>query len=173
MTRRHPHLPIAPHPVLADERVALRRVLAGDADTIVEISVYDGVRATSAREARAMLARIDDDQRGGEAIHWGITVVGDDGDMSDEVVGTIGYYRGFAGGVGEVGYVLREAYRGGGLMAAALRLVVAFGRERLRLAGVRAFTAADNQASIAVLRRAGFEPVPTSGGTLEFWHRPR
>jgi ribosomal-protein-alanine N-acetyltransferase len=125
--------------------------------------VYDGVAAADATEALAMLRRIEADAARGDTVHWGICEAG-----SDTVVGTIGFYRGFAGDAGEVGYVLRPPFRRRGLMREALALVVAFGFERLGLTTIVARTAADNAASVGLLGRLGFEPQPSDEALLTF-----
>jgi len=150
-------------PTLTNRRVILRAITPSDLDAIIEISVYEGVFAETKEDARAILARIDEDQADGNSLHWGICVPG-----RDEVLGTIGYYRGFVDAVGEVGYVMRPAYRGLGLMTAALRSVVAFGFGQLRLAAIVAHTGPSNEASIALLRRAGFAAVAATPTRLTF-----
>ena len=155
--------PVRTAPTLAGGRVTLRAIRPADVDDIVDISVYDGVAASDAAAARAMLRRIEADAARGDTVHWGICQAG-----SDTVVGTIGFYRGFADAQGEVGYVLRAAFRRRGLMRAALALVVAFGFGRLGLATIVARTAADNAASIGLLRRLGFEPRPSDEAFLTF-----
>ena len=150
-------------PMLTNTRVILRAITPSDLDAIIEISVYDGVFAETRADARAILARIDEDQAEGNSLHWGICELG-----RDEVLGNIGFYRGFTGGVGEVGYVMRPAYRGLGLMTAALRSVVAFGFGQLGLVAVVAHTAPSNEASIALLRRAGFAEVAATPTRLTF-----
>lgn len=154
-------------PVLRGERVVLRAVRSDDVADIVEISVYDGVTATSEAEALAVLRRIEADTARGDTVHWGVCLAG-----QDTVVGTIGFYRGFLGAAGEVGYVLRSTYRRRGLMREALALVVAHGFERLGLATVVARTTADNAASIALLGRLGFAPHPSDEALLRFVLRP-
>ena len=72
------------------------------------------------------------------------------------LVGTVGFYRGFVDGVGEVGYVLRPAHRRRGFMTEAVALAVAYGFDALGLGAVVAHTDATNRASIAVLERCGF-----------------
>jgi [ribosomal protein S5]-alanine N-acetyltransferase len=161
-----PRPPRPPVPELANERVRLRPVLPADAADIVDISFYDGVAAASPADALAMLALIDADQARGASLHWGICLPGD-----DAVIGTIGYYRGFAGGVGEVGYVLRAPFRGRGIMTAALELVADHGLRRLGLTAVVAHTDAGNAASIALLRRTGFVALPSAGPQLTFERR--
>ena len=152
-----------PAPTLTGERVTLRAMCPDDADDVLDISVYDGVHAVSVAEARSMLTRIDADAARGDTVHWGICQAG-----SDTVVGTIGFYRGFADAQGEVGYVLRAPFRRRGLMREALALVVAFGFGRLELATIVARTAADNAASIGLLGRLGFEPQPSDEALLTF-----
>ena len=150
-------------PTLTGDRIALRAIRPADVNDIVDISVYDGVVASCTAEARAMLQRIVADAVRGDTVHWGITRTG-----SDTVVGTIGFYRGFADGTGEVGYVLRAPFRRQGLMREALGLVVAFGFRRLGLTRIVARTDPANDASIALLGSIGFEPLPSDGVTQEF-----
>jgi [ribosomal protein S5]-alanine N-acetyltransferase len=150
-------------PELANDRVRLRAVVAADAPHIVEISFYDGVPAASEVDALTMLAWIDADHARGDSLHWGICLPG-----SDEIVGTIGFYRGFRDDVGEVGYVLRRAYRGRGIMTSALELVTTYGLTGLGLRAVVAHTDPANLPSIALLRRVGFREVPSEGQKLTF-----
>lgn len=153
----HPRVAV-PSPVVDGARVRLRPATAADAPALLEVSVYDGVAARDVAEARAQLARTDADQARGESLHWGIEDV-----ASGELAGTVGFYRGFADGVGEVGYVLRPAFRGRGLMTDAVRAAVGHGLGALGLRAVVARTDADNHASIAVLERCGFAPAATEG----------
>jgi ribosomal-protein-alanine N-acetyltransferase len=133
-------------------------VVAADLRGLLEIAVYDGVAARSMAEVGAQLDRIAGDQARGETVHWAIADAG-----SDVLAGTVGFYRGFPDGVGEVGYVLRPAYRGRGFMTEAVGLAVAYGVDALGLAAVVAHTDAGNRASIAVLERCGFAHVATDG----------
>lgn len=153
-------------PTLQGTRVRLRALRAEDADALVEVSFYDGVPADSPATARAMLARIAEDQARGETIHWGIE------DAAGALCGTIGFYRGFPEDVGEVGYVLRPAWRGHGLMTEALGVAVRYGYEGLELASIVAHTEASNPASIAVLERCGFHHAATVGSRRTYV-RPR
>lgn len=155
--------PFATFPVLSSGGLILRRVVPSDAPAVREISFYDGVAATTEDEAVAMLERIERDYAEGDSVHWGICLRG-----SDEVVGTCGFYRGYPGNVGEIGYLLREAYRGRGVMTAALRQVIAFGLEEMRLDGIVARTEPSNAASIGVLERLGFREVRSDPEELTF-----
>jgi RimJ/RimL family protein N-acetyltransferase len=82
---------------------------------------------------------------------------------------------GFAGrpgpdGVVEVGYSVLPPYRRRGIASEALATLVrqAFGRSSVRCIAAETFPSLE--ASIGVLRRNGFRPVPASGrnGTLRF-----
>lgn len=150
-------------PTLADERVVLRRITSADAAGLQAICVYDGVAATSERDALSMLIRIELDYQDGDTVHWGICLPG-----TTEVVGTCGFYRGYPDNTGEIGYVLKEAYRGQGIMTAALRLVITFGFDHLKLNRIVAYTNPTNAPSIAVLTRLGFQPVSVEPQTLSF-----
>jgi [ribosomal protein S5]-alanine N-acetyltransferase len=142
--------------------VTLRRVGPDDAADLLEVSVYDGIWAGDLGDARAHLARIADDEARGESVHWGIVP-----SSTGPVVGTIGFYRGFADGRGEVGYVLRPSFRGRGTMREVLALVLADGFVRLGLRAVVAYTEPSNAPSVALLRRAGFIVAPDDPGRYE------
>lgn len=152
-----------PFPVLATDDLRLRQVRPYDAAEVRDITFYDGVAAASVRDARAMIERIARDQRRGETLHWGICLRG-----SDAIVGTCGFYRGFARDVGEIGYVLRETHRGRGLMTQAVRRIVTFGLDELGLRRVVAHVDAGNVASMGVLTRAGFVRDGVEGDTVTF-----
>lgn len=151
-------------PRLSNVDLILRRVVPSDASAVQEISYYDGVAAATVEEAAVMLEQIERDYDQGDSVHWGICVRG-----SDEVLGTCGFYRGYPDNVGEIGYILRVAYRGRGIMTAALRQVVAFGLNEMHLAGVVAYTDPTNAASVGVLKRLGFREEPTAGEELRFF----
>jgi len=55
-----------------------------------------------------------------------------------------------------LGFWLGTSHRGQGYMAAACRIAVTFGRQRLGLKSLRSRVLAGNFQSIAVLRRLGF-----------------
>lgn len=156
-------LELPPFPTLRSDHVTLRALTLADVPFVRDISFYDGASAATNEEAAGMLQRIEADMARGTSLHWGICLAG-----SDEVVGTCGFYRGFDNGVGEIGYVVREAFRGRGIACQALRLVVAFGLGELGLRAVAAYTSKENLASQAVLARLGFRQVPVAGSGLAF-----
>lgn len=151
-------------PVLRGSLVTLRQVRISDAGDVKGFTIYDGIPAETDREAAAILQRIEQDYLRGEAVHWGICAAG----SPDRVVGTCGYYRGFVGQAGEIGYVLGPDSRGQGFMTESVGLVVDFGFEVMKLAKVVAFTMAANLSSVAVLRRCGFREDANAGDQLTF-----
>jgi ribosomal-protein-alanine N-acetyltransferase len=59
------------------------------------------VFAENVTQASRILVRINADIRNGKSSHWGIYLKETHG-----IVGTCGFYRGFAGNIGEIGYLL-------------------------------------------------------------------
>lgn len=104
----------------------------------------------------------------GETVHWGIC--GRDG---REILGTCGYYRGFADNTGEIGYILSDAHRGQGIMTEAVRLVVEFGFRVMKLSRIIAITDPEKAGSIAVLERAGFQRLTVKPGEVRFATYPQ
>jgi len=141
-------------PILSNDRLILRSVGFDEILSIIEISVYNGKFAKNEEEAIHILKQINADVANGESFHWGIYLK-----EESELVGTCGYYRGFADNIGEIGYLLKISYRGLGIMTEAVKLIVDFGFDRLRLKKVVGYTSMTNPASIAVLKRVGFKKV--------------
>ena len=153
-------------PVLSNDRLVLKAIQPHEVPAIIEISVYDGVFAESEAEAIHVLEKINLNVAEGEALHWGIFLKD-----TSELVGTCGYYRGYAHNSGEIGYILRPSYYGFGIMTEAVNLIVNFGFDILNLHSVVAYTDPANSASIAVLQRVGFNEVRNEGADLKFEKR--
>lgn len=149
-------------PELRTPRLHLRALRAADLGAVWPITFYGGQPAATPAEARQMLARIEQDYQEQKLLHWVLTLA-----ATGELVGTAGFYRGFAGRCGEIGYVLLPAYRGRGLMTEAVQALCALGFAKLELSQIVAYTDPANVASQQVLRRSGFEPA----GTKEQWQR--
>lgn len=155
--------PFTPHPKLESQRIVLRAIIESDYQQLIEISFYDGIPAKDASDAKIMNERIMKDYENGNTVHWIIT-----SKSSGEVLGTAGFYRGFDADAGEIGYVLKEKHRGQGHMLEAVRLLLAFGWEQLGLNAIVAMTDPNNQASINVLKKAGFEEVESMIDEIKF-----
>ena len=116
-----------------------------------------------------MQEKISADYRNGSCIHWAIVIV-----ATDEMVGTLGFYRGFAGGAGEPGCVLKPAFRGRGLMAEAMRLAIKFGRYQMQLSHITATTTRPNDPAIKLLEKLGFrKTAELPGNELSYRLQPQ
>lgn len=146
------HLPPFEHfPQLDGVDITLRAVGPSDLQDLMEISYYDGQPARTLEDALEMQRKIDRDQAQGNSIHWCIAHK-----TSGEILGTVGYYRGFEEGAGELGCVMREQFRGKGIMTKALDLAADFGLHTMGLRKVRAITTRQNTPAIKLLERANF-----------------
>lgn len=143
--------PYKEHPTLSTDRIMLRQIGVEDIKQVVDISFYDAKKAETVQEASAMQVKIDADYQNGNSIHWGIT-----DKLTNELVGTCGYYRGFDNGIGELGCVLKSAFHKKGYMTPALQLAVDFGKNHIRLTKVIAITTTTNTPAIGLLNRLKF-----------------
>ena len=147
-------LPLAAgrQPCIYTRRLLLRRVQPTDVPALLPISFFQGRRAETLAEAQAMRRRIYvKEVATGRGLHWALTLR-----ATGKVLGSAGFYRGFADGRGEIGYILLPAFRGHGYATEAVVAMTAFGFHRLGLREVFAQTDPGNSASVAVLHRAGF-----------------
>lgn len=150
-------------PILVSDRLILRGVKASDASNIIDLAVYDGFFARNETDVLNILKKINANRAKGESIQWGICLK-----TNKEIIGLCSYHRGYPNNVGEIGYVLKEAYRGQGFMTEAVKLITNFGLNRLKLDNVVAYTDVTNITSISVLKRAGFNQASNDSGNLTF-----
>lgn len=138
-------------PDISGDKVSLRQIRTTDIKDLVEISYYDSVQATTEQQAIDMLAKINKDYIDGNSIHWGIA-----DKLTNEIVGTCGYYRGLDKGEGELGCVLLPHYRGQGFMTSAMLLAIEFGINKIGLKRIWAKTSQNNKQAINLLERLDF-----------------
>jgi ribosomal-protein-alanine N-acetyltransferase len=146
-------------PVIENDNLLLREITINDIPEIVEISVYDGKTATNVSEAEKILKLVTNDYYSCDTIHWGIILKNENGAPSGKIIGTCGYYRGFEKNTGEIGYILKEAFQGRGLMTEAARLIINFGFDFLNLDTIYAITDFNNFRSVALLERLKFKEM--------------
>ncbi|WP_426060039.1 GNAT family N-acetyltransferase [Hymenobacter sp. B1770] len=146
--------PFEIYPMLSDNTILLRPIAPHEVSQLIDISFYDAQQATTMDQAAAMLARINEDYRAGNTLHWGI-----EDRLTHQLVGTCGYYRGFETGRGELGCVLLEQFRGYGYMAKALKLAVDFGRNEMELLAIVAITTRQNRPAVRLLEGLAFREV--------------
>ena len=88
------------------------------------------------------------------SIHWGIA-----DKVTNKIVGTCGYYRGFENEAGELGCILLPQFRGQGFMTSAMKLAIEFGLKNMELKRIFAITTKENINAIRLLERLQFKKV--------------
>ena len=150
-------------PEISSDKIGLRQVIVSDVKAIMDISFYDAKAASTIEEAIEMQNRIDIDYQKGNSIHWAIV------DKSTNLIaGTLGYYRGFENGIGELGCVLKREFFGKGFMTMAMKLAIEFGLNEIGLKNIIAVTFRDNIKAIQLLERLNFEVVNNNENELKF-----
>ena len=143
-------------PEIISDTIILRQVQTEDLKGLVEITYYDSVPACTIDDAREMQNKINMDYQKGESIHWGIA-----DKQTNEILGTVGYYRGFDQGIGELGCVLKAEFRGKGFMTKAIELATEYGIKQIGLEQIIAVTTPQNDRAIKLLERLHFIKTAT------------
>ncbi|MDF3026289.1 MAG: GCN5-related N-acetyltransferase [Fluviicola sp.] len=143
--------PYSIFPELRHSELLLREVKSKDIPSLLEILTYDGKKPETLEEGIAMTNRIHQNYLDGDTVNWVIEYL-----PTKELIGFVGYYRGFENGTGELGFILKSSFRGKGLMSPALLLAVEFGLNSMKLSRVIAITGKENSKAIALLERTGF-----------------
>ena len=150
-------------PVLENERLILKEITDEEAEDVIDLAVYDGFFAKTGEDVMFILDKIRKDYRDGDCISWGIYLK-----ETGEITGTCCYCRGYKDNVGEIGYVLKETFRGKYIMTEAGKLVTDFGLNVMKLSKVTAYTDSAKKASQSVLLRLGFIQVPNKEDGYKF-----
>ena len=153
-------LNFSPFPNLETERLSLRRVLKTDVSEIfalrsdAEIMKYiPRPLALTHEDAMEVINSIDDTMDKKEGINWAITLKD-----SSKLIGIIGYYRTQPQNYrSEVGYILHPDFHGTGIIPEALKKVLEYGFNQMKLHSIEAVIDPDNLASERVLIKSGFK----------------
>ncbi|MCD0479397.1 GNAT family N-acetyltransferase [Chryseobacterium sp. LC2016-29] len=138
-------------PEIDSETIILREIQDDDIKDVVEISFYDAMPALTVEKAKEMQNRINQDYQNGSSIHWGIA-----NKQTNQIMGTLGYYRGFDNRIGELGCVLKPEFHGKGFMTTAMKMAAEFGLNNIGLTKVIAITDRQNNSAIKLFNRVGF-----------------
>jgi [ribosomal protein S5]-alanine N-acetyltransferase len=149
----------SPFPNLETERLYLRRIVREDANEIFELrSNKETMKyvprplAKTKDQALEHIALIESKIVNNEGINWAITLKG-----NLKLIGIIGHYKikpeNFRA---EVGYMLLPEYHGKGIITEALKEVVKYGFEIMKLHSIEAIIDPENLASEKVLQKNGF-----------------
>jgi [ribosomal protein S5]-alanine N-acetyltransferase len=143
--------PFTTFPELGSPRLLMRELQPDHAAFMLDIMVYNGKPAKDVTDAISMIDRIGNDYRSGNTVNW-VMVERE----TLQPIGTIGYYRGFPNGTGEIGFVMKPEYHGNGYMTEALQQAVQFGQEVLKLNRIIAITKLANRPAVHLLERVDF-----------------
>jgi RimJ/RimL family protein N-acetyltransferase len=146
-------------PVLTTERLLLRRFQPDDAEALFAIlSDEDAMRFTghgvahSLDDARERIREINARYARREAIHWAVTLHGD-----DHVIGSCSLHRiDERHRHAETGYELHRAYWGRGIMPEAVAATLRYGFTELELRRIEAIIDDQNAQSKRLLLKLGF-----------------
>ena len=148
-------------PHLETERLLLRELRSGDAESLFAVlgdkevaEFYDDEVFRDLSQAREQIEAWAAGFRDRRSVRWGISRVD-----QDELLGTCGYY-GFhrlhkrAG----IGYELARSFWRQGIMTEALNAILQFGFNRVGLNRIEAVVMPENEGSVKLLERLGFQP---------------
>ncbi len=148
-----------PHPTLTTERLILREMVLEDKHVMFSMrSDPETMRyvprplAKTVEDAEALINVIRNNVVTNEGINFAITLKG-----SGEMVGAIGYFNiSKENHRAELGYILHKDHQGKGLMQEAIKAVIDFAFNDMKLHAIEAIINPDNAASIQVVERNGF-----------------
>jgi [ribosomal protein S5]-alanine N-acetyltransferase len=148
-----------PFPNLETERLHLRRVVNDDVNEIFALrSDKETMKyiprplAKTKEDALEHIALIDSKIENNEGINWAITLKND-----SKLIGIIGHYRINPEHYrAEIGYMLLPEYQGKGIITEAIKEVVKYGFEKMKLHSIEAVIDPENLISEKVLLKNGF-----------------
>ncbi|MHA2065649.1 MAG: GNAT family N-acetyltransferase [Candidatus Thorarchaeota archaeon] len=148
-----------PFPKLQTERLVLRQLTADDSESWFQNLSNDEVAGligmdplSTVEESEGIINSFIDRFEKGTGMAWAITLK-----EEDTFIGTASFEQIDKQNVsGEIGYDLLKEYWGNGFMTEALKAIITYGFEILKLNRIEVHTAAINEASRSLLRRLGF-----------------
>ena len=153
-------LSVSSFPRLSTERLQLRKLEISDAEQIFSLRSNEIVNrylgrtpANSVKDAEAFIKRINSAEPGNQSFYWAICFHNE-----PDLVGTICLWN-FSEkeNKSEIGYELLPQFQGQGIMQEAFLAVLKFAFEVLQLNTIEAWTVAQNENSIKILKRNGFK----------------
>ena len=153
-------LSVSSFPRLSTERLQLRKLEITDADQVFSLRSNEIVNqylgrtpANSVKDAEAFIKRINSADSNNQSFYWAICFHNE-----RELMGTICLWNlSEKENKCEVGYELLPQFHGQGIMQEAFLAVLKFAFEVLQLNTIEAWTVAQNENSIKILKRNGFK----------------
>lgn len=148
-----------PFPILETERITLRRVNINDVNEIFTLRSNPETMkyiprplVKTTEDALEHIAMIDAKIENNEGINWAITLKDD-----PKLIGIIGHYRIKPENYrAEIGYMLLPEFNGKGIMSEAVKEVVKYGFNVMKLHSIEAIIDPENFGSEKVLQKNGF-----------------
>ena len=152
-------LNFTPFPVIQTERLVLRRITNADVKEVFELRSNPETMkyiprplAKTTQDALDHIATIEEKIVLNEGINWAITLK-----ENKNLIGLIGYYRMQPENYrAEIGYMLLPEFHGKGIITEAVKRLIKFGFEDLKLHSIEAVIDPGNLASEKVLQKTGF-----------------
>jgi [ribosomal protein S5]-alanine N-acetyltransferase len=144
---------------LESERLLLRRITAADVNEIfamrsnIEVMKYiPRPLCKTLDEAMDVINMLQNKLETNEGANWGITLKG-----NNKVIGFIGHYRiRWEHFRSEIGYMILPEYNGQGITTEAIKLLVDYGFNKMKMHSLEGIIDPENVASARVLEKNGF-----------------
>jgi ribosomal-protein-alanine N-acetyltransferase len=147
-----------PFPNLETERLKLRQITTEDLNEFFLLKSDERIlrgynaKAKTYEEAGQFLQRISEEISKNEWINWGITFKGE-----NKLIGSICFWNIVEEqSKAEIGYELMPEYQGKGIMSEAVKAVIEYGFENMRLDWIEAVPYSENMKSARLLERNNF-----------------
>lgn len=152
----------SPFPDLISERLLLRNIQESDSDTILFLRSDKTINRFIQRpehrkiknksDALKFIKELNENITNNKSIAWGITVKND-----PKIIGTICLWNFSQNNkIAEVGYDLNPEFQRLGIMSEALKIIIDFGFNELKLEKIEAYTHRENESSKRLLEKNGF-----------------
>ena len=154
------NIPFSAHTHLYTNRLVLRQMIMNDAPEIMVLRSDDRIlqyilisKCLNEQEALQFIDKINKSIDKGESYYWGIAHKNEEG----KLIGTICIWNISEEDSGaEIGFVLHPDWQGMGLMSEAVKTVLDFVFDKLKLHSIKAEVHPDNLASKKLLKKQGF-----------------
>lgn len=149
----------APFPIIETDRLILRRITNDDVNEVFELRSNPETMkyiprplVKTTEDALQHIAMIEEKIVANTGINWGITLKG-----NPKVLGIIGYYRMQPENYrAEIGYILLPEFHGKGIISEAVKRLITYGFNDLKLHSIEAVIDPENFASEKVLQKYNF-----------------
>jgi [ribosomal protein S5]-alanine N-acetyltransferase len=147
-----------PFPILTAKDLILRQIKIEDLNEFFILKSDErllkcyNAKAKTYEEARRKLLQLNDDIEKNESITWGITLKN-----RNELIGSICFWNiSEENSKAEIGYELMLNWQGRGIMQAAIKCVIKYGFNDMKLQTIEAFSNTNNSKSVKLLQRNNF-----------------